>query len=274
MRRIARVDSIGFGGSTPHILGTAGRAQMAKPGIMFYFEIRPCIKRLSLSEKGQLFEAILDYGENGVEPELDGALGIAWDFIKPRIDLDSEQYELKVETSQYAAFSRERKKLGLEPIDRDAWRSMTDIERRQAISSDESDIPETSGDIGRYPKSKSNSNSNILLSGLDTVEPDEAERKTRTKRSFPPDSDAYQAARCLRDEIAQRLPTASPPTEKQLQGWADAFDKCNRIDGHDWAEIERVLLFSQDDPFWRRNILSGEKFRKQYTALLARMESG
>ena len=249
---------------------------MARPGVMFYFDIRPCIRRLSLEDKGQLFEAILDYAENGIEPELDGALGVAWDFIQPRIDLDSEQYELKVETSQYAAFSRERKKLGLEPIDRDEWRSMTDIERHRAISSDESDTPETSGDIGRYPNTntKSNSNSNILSSELGAAEPDKPESKERTKKVFPPDSDAYLAACCLRDEIAQRLPTASPPSEKQMQAWADAFDKCHRLDGHDWSEIERVLLFSQDDPFWQKNILSGEKFRRQYTALLARMGGG
>ena len=247
---------------------------MARPGVMFYFEIRPCIRRLSLAEKGQLFEAILDYAENGVEPELEGALGVAWDFIQPRIDLDSEQYESKVETSQYAAFSRERKKLGLEPIDRDAWRAMTDIERRQAILSDESDTPETSGDIGRYPNTKSKSNSNILSFELGAAEPDQPESEKRTKKVFPPDSDAYLAACCLRDEIAARLPTASPPGEKQLQAWAAAFDKCHRLDGHDWEEIERVLLFSQDDPFWQKNILSGDKFRKQYTALLARMGGG
>lgn len=47
---------------------------MAKPGVMFYFEIRPCIKRLTLEEKGQLFEAILDYGEYGAIPEVDGAV--------------------------------------------------------------------------------------------------------------------------------------------------------------------------------------------------------
>lgn len=247
---------------------------MARPGVMFYFEIRPCIRRLSLEDKGQLFEAILDYAENGVEPELDGALGVAWDFIQPRIDLDSEQYELKVETSQYAAFSRERKKLGLEPIDRDVWRSMTDTERHRAISSDESDTHETSGDIGRYPNTNTKSNSNILSSELGAAEPDKPESEKRTKKVFTPDSDAYQAACCLRDEIAQRLPTASPPSEKQLQAWADAFDKCHRLDGHDWSEIERVLLFSQDDPFWQKNILSGEKFRRQYTALLARMGGG
>ena len=247
---------------------------MARPGVMFYFDIRPCIRRLSLADKGQLFEVILDYAENGIEPELDGALGVAWDFIQPRIDFDAEQYDWKVETSQYATFSRERKKLGLEPIDRDVWRSMTDIERHRAISSDESDTPEISGDIARYPNTKSKSNSNILSFELGAAEPDQPESEKRTKKVFPPDSDAYLAACCLRDEIAARLPTASPPSEKQLQAWADAFDKCNRIDGHDLEEIERVLLFSQSDKFWQQNILSGEKFRKQYTALLARMGGG
>ena len=247
---------------------------MAKPGVMFYFDVRPCIRRLSLVDKGQLFEAILDYAENGVEPELDGVLGVAWDFIQPRIDRDSEQYEWQVETSQYATFSRERKKLGLEPIDRDVWRSMTDTERHRAISSDGSDAPETSGDIGRYPTTTTTSTSNILSSELGAAEPDKSESKERAKKVFLPDSDAYQAACCLRDEIAQRLPTSTPPGEKQLQSWADAFDKCNRIDGHSWDEIEQVLLFSQSDKFWQQNILSGEKFRKQYTALLARMGGG
>lgn len=82
---------------------------MPKPGVLFYFDIRPCIKRLSASEKGQLFEAILDYGEFGVEPELNGALGVAWDFIKPRLDADSERYEGKVLQRQYAVFVREAK---------------------------------------------------------------------------------------------------------------------------------------------------------------------
>ena len=61
---------------------------MAKPGVMFYFDVRPCIKRLDAAEKGRLFEAILDYGEFGVVPELDGALGVAWDFIQPKLDRD------------------------------------------------------------------------------------------------------------------------------------------------------------------------------------------
>lgn len=114
---------------------------MSKPGVMFYFDVRPCIKRLNLNEKGQLFEAILDYAESGIEPELDGALGIAWDFIQPRLDQDTERYGNKVLQKQYAVFVRELKKRGSVVISFDEWKNMTDIERDQLISSD----------IGRYP---------------------------------------------------------------------------------------------------------------------------
>ena len=112
---------------------------------------------------------------------------------------------------------------------------------------------------------------NTFTSELAGRESDKQEPRKQTRKVFPPDSDAYMAACCLRDEIAARLPTASTPSEEQLQKWAGAFDKCNRLDGHGWDEIEEVLLFSQSDKFWQKNILSGEKFRKQYTQLLARM---
>ena len=64
-----------------------------QPGVILYFEIRPCLERLTMDEQGQLFRAILDYGEFGIEPDFDYMLGIAWDFIKPRLDRDKERYE-------------------------------------------------------------------------------------------------------------------------------------------------------------------------------------
>lgn len=79
---------------------------MAKPGVMFYFDTRPCIKRLTLEEKGQLFEAILDYGEFGTVPELSGAVGVAWDFLQPKLDRDSERYNQQILQKQYAVFAR------------------------------------------------------------------------------------------------------------------------------------------------------------------------
>lgn len=67
----------------------------SRPGVMFYFDTRPCLKRLTNEQKGQLFEAILDYGEFSVVPDFgdDMALSVSWDFIQPKIDRDNERYE-------------------------------------------------------------------------------------------------------------------------------------------------------------------------------------
>lgn len=78
-----------------------------KPGVMLYFDLRPCLQRLTNEQKGILFSAILDYAENGVMPELDDdAVGVAWDFVKPRIDRDAEVYAGKVEKAKAAADKR------------------------------------------------------------------------------------------------------------------------------------------------------------------------
>ena len=77
-----------------------------QPGVMFYFEIRPCLGRLTPEEKGVLFEAILDYGQFGREPELAGGPGVAWDFIRPKLDRDRERYEAMVEQRRQAAEKR------------------------------------------------------------------------------------------------------------------------------------------------------------------------
>ncbi len=120
---------------------------MGKPGVVFYFDVRPCIKRLDVNEKGRLFEAILDYAEFGTVPDLDGALGVAWDFIQPKLDRDAGRYDRQVEQKQYAVFAREVKKKGGTSIPFDEWKSLTDTERNRLLSAD----------TGCYPTSTNNS---------------------------------------------------------------------------------------------------------------------
>ena len=93
----------------------------------------------------------------------------------------------------------------------------------------------------------------------------------RLKKVFEHDSLPYRAARWLADQNEGRLPNCTPHSETTLQSWAADFDKCNRLDKHDWESINEVLQFSQSDSFWQSNILSGGKFRKQFTQLLAKM---
>lgn len=116
---------------------------MAKPGVMFYFDLRACLKRLEAEDRGRLFEAILDYGEFGILPEFEGILGVAWDFIQPKLDRDNEQYNLKVEKSQYAVYSRECKKNGLPPLSFEDWKQFQINTPNQTMSLDDVSYPES-----------------------------------------------------------------------------------------------------------------------------------
>ena len=92
-----------------------------KPGVMVYFELRGMLKLLSDAEKGQLFEAILEYGESGCVPDLSPTLRVAWPLIQMRLDLDNTRYEYVTFKRKYAAYTRWSREHGVEPKDFEAW---------------------------------------------------------------------------------------------------------------------------------------------------------
>ena len=133
---------------------------MGKPGVMFYFEVRPCLRRLTAEEKGVLFDAILDYGEFGAEPELEGMVGVAWDFLRPRLDRDNDRYERQIDQKQYALYVREAKKQNIQPL------SMSDWKLRQKEGADR----EASAAISRYqPMLFDNQTTNINQQTSDSI---------------------------------------------------------------------------------------------------------
>ena len=75
---------------------------MAQPGVMIYFDIEPCLNRLTLEEQGMLLGAIVRYGHYQEEASFEGLLGMAWDFIRQRIDLDAQRYRAVVERRRSA----------------------------------------------------------------------------------------------------------------------------------------------------------------------------
>lgn len=205
---------------------------MAKPGVMFYFEIRPCIKRLSLADKGTLFEAILDYGQYGLLPEVDGALGVAWDFIRPRIDLDSGRYDDKVAMAKYAVAVREAKKKGLQVPSFEQWQA----------SSQENPDPVLSDDSEQYPNSKPNSNSTSNSNSKSTSKKYKADKPPAPARQkygtfgwvrltqeeykkLLTDLGETEAQRCIAyiDEAAQ-----STGNKNKWRDWNLVLRKCHR----------------------------------------------
>lgn len=55
--------------------------------------------------------------------------------------------------------------------------------------------------------------------------------------------------------------------------WSIDIEKINRIDNYEWATIKNVLLWSQTDEFWKKQIQSGSNFRKNFNRMLTQMQN-
>ena len=94
----------------------------------------------------------------------------------------------------------------------------------------------------------------------------------KDKKIFEQNSKQYKCAEYLANMICENIKGAPQKDEKTLQSWSYTFDLMFRVDKIDPYDLKNVLEFSQTDSFWYRNILSADKFRKQYLQLLARMQ--
>lgn len=81
-----------------------------QPGVMIYFEVQNCLKRMDYEAKGRLFEAILEYAQYRIPPnfseEDDLTLLVVWDMIRPKIDADAERYRDVCEKNPKKAIKR------------------------------------------------------------------------------------------------------------------------------------------------------------------------
>lgn len=160
---------------------------MARPGIMLYFDIRQPLKVLTDADKGRLFDAILEYGENGTIPEFDGMLALAWGFIQPKLDRDEEAYENAKVQRKYAAFCKRRSALNMPKIPFDEWLGMDADERQRSVTTDNE--PQRAVDFvnGRYPtttaaSSTTTSTTSIAAAAVTTTEPDDIAAATADRK--------------------------------------------------------------------------------------------
>lgn len=116
---------------------------MARPGIMIYFDMLGPIRVLSDEDKGRLFLAMLEYGQDGTVPQFEGMLALAWEFAKPKLDRDNDEYNRTILKRQYAAFCRDRKKKGEPEISFEEWLITIDNHNHHMISNDTTWHPTT-----------------------------------------------------------------------------------------------------------------------------------
>jgi hypothetical protein len=55
--------------------------------------------------------------------------------------------------------------------------------------------------------------------------------------------------------------------------WHQEIERLNRLDGYSYEQIEKTIRWVQQDSFWRSNVLSPAKLRKQFGALQLKSNS-
>lgn len=98
------------------------------PGIMLYNDCLSAIRFLSLQKKGMLLDAVITYQLDGEIPEVTKEIKLLWEMMYPRLQLDRQKYMETSRRRQYAAYTGDMKRRGLEPLPFEAW----DEEKRAA----------------------------------------------------------------------------------------------------------------------------------------------
>jgi len=123
----------------------------------------------------------------------------------------------------------------------------------------------------RWPSSASSSASSLApSSSASGLRPGEHAKKQRALLVPPPE--AVALAEHLRQRIVENNPQAKI-TASQLNGWADDVRLMLDRDHRDPAEVRAVIDWCQRDEFWKANILSASKLRKQFDQLRMKMLS-
>lgn len=110
---------------------------MARPGVLFRFELLDALEQLDPADAGLLLLGAMRYGKDETPPTFQNPLlSVIWPLIKTAVDRDAEAYDSKILQKKYAVYVREAKKAGHDPMDFDAWKASTDITSYHPISDD------------------------------------------------------------------------------------------------------------------------------------------
>ena len=91
------------------------------------------------------------------------------------------------------------------------------------------------------------------------------------KRLFDEDSIEFKLSKKLLDYILRNHPNYKMPN---LQNWAKHIDYMIRLDKRTPEQINDIIVFSQEDSFWKSNVLSTEKLRERFDQLWIKKKNG
>jgi len=125
---------------------------------------------------------------------------------------------------------------------------------------------------------------NGLRTDLESNKKDKKEKNNKNVKKEVPSPDPIKKkplivspedlrlANLLSSLMYQNNPLRKPTAEKQIESWANDCRLMRERDNRSSNDIEEHIKFSQSHHFWKSNILSMDKLRKQYDTLTLQMK--
>lgn len=124
-------------------------------------------------------------------------------------------------------------------------------------------------DINKNEKNEKNEKKGFI----NVENPSSPDPEPEPKPKFGDDHEATVLTKLLVKLMLQNNPNARiPKTESQKQQWIDALEKIHRLDGYSYDEIKQVIIWCQNDEFWKANVLSTKKLREKMPTLVLQMK--
>jgi len=124
-----------------------------------------------------------------------------------------------------------------------------------------------------YQKPSDNSSYRVKKS-RDNCNGDNAVTVTVQEEEVEIDEEAKRVAEILHSMIQVNMEDAGYNKSYPINAGSVAeIERLHRLDGVEYQTIEQVVVWCQKDEFWKMNILSGSKLRKQFPRLLMQMHS-
>lgn len=131
-------------------------------------------------------------------------------------------------------------------------------------------LPPSKASSGALPSSNPELYSPVKIDNRNRIQIKEIDKSISKKVEVKFSEVDIELCQLLFELMSKNYPNIKEKPLRNLD--YETINKLNRIDGHEYQTIEFIIRWSQQDEFWRRNIRSAIKLRKQFNNLMVQAQ--
>ena len=251
---------------------------------IFYETFAKQLKLLDKELRYRFYEAIIEYGLYGTEPDFTGLEACAWLPIQESIDNAKARRIKNTEDGKRGGRPEIPQEIQ-QAVCEDLQAGMTQKEIAAKYDIAQSSISYIKKEVFDKEYQKPNANIKNLDVDVDVdvngdvdeivsppEEPDGDVNPAPVKKTQTIPEQAERLAHLLYD-LHRQVDPHFTTSQKHIEQWARDIEKLNRIDKRSYEDIEKVIRWAKTaGNFWCPNIISGSKLREKYPQVFLQMQ--